>query len=162
MMRMTDMDGWVAFVGAGPGDEGLLTLRAVRLLAAAGLIVATPGVADRTRHLFPADAVLAEPAADPVGTARALLATARDGKLAVRLYDGDPLLNGGTGGIQACAKAKGRFEIVPGVPAGTPLAAHPGVPPAGDGTGGFRGGPAPGASRPPPPPGTLTLTRAGR
>jgi uroporphyrinogen III methyltransferase/synthase len=160
MMRMTDMDGWVAFVGTGPGDEGLLTLRAVRLLAAAGLIVATPEVADRTRHLFPADAVLAEPAADPVGTARALLATARDGKLAVRLYDGDPLLNGGTGEVQACAKAKVRFEIIPGVPAATAVPAYAGIPLAGDGTGEFRVIHAGEASRLSYGPGTLLITGA--
>ena len=28
---MTDMDGWVAFVGAGPGDDGLLTMRAASM-----------------------------------------------------------------------------------------------------------------------------------
>ena len=58
---MTDMDGWVAFVGAGPGDDGLLTMRGVQLLSAAGLIVAEPEVADRVRHLIKADAQLAEP-----------------------------------------------------------------------------------------------------
>jgi uroporphyrinogen III methyltransferase/synthase len=138
MMRMTDMDGWVAFVGAGPGDEGLLTLRAVRLLAAAGLIVATPEVADRTEHLFAAGAIVAEPQADPTGTARALLAAAKEGKLAVRLYDGDPLLNGGAAEVQACTKAKVRFEVIPGVPAATAVPAYAGIPLAGDGTGEFR------------------------
>ena len=72
---MTDMDGWVAFVGAGPGDEGLLTMRSVQLLGAAGLIVAEPEVADRVRHLIKADAQLAEPS-DTAGTARMLVEAA--------------------------------------------------------------------------------------
>src|SRR5579871_5007926 len=54
-------DGWVAFVGAGPGDDGLLTLRGARLLGAARLIVAEAELAERLRHLFAADATLAEP-----------------------------------------------------------------------------------------------------
>jgi uroporphyrinogen III methyltransferase / synthase len=137
MMRMTDMDGWVAFVGAGPGDDGLLTMRAVRLLGAAGLIVAEPEVADRVRHLIKADAQLAEPA-DTAGTARMLLQAAKAGRLAVRLFAGDPLLSGAAGEAQACAKAKVRFEIVPGVPAATGVPAYAGFPLTSDGAGELR------------------------
>src|SRR5579863_5784059 len=118
MIRMTDMDGWVAFVGAGPGDDGLMTLRGARLLSAASLVIAEAEVAERVRHLFTAEAAVTEPA-DAVATARALLQAAKDGQFAVRLFAGDPLLSGGAAEIEACAKAQVRYEIVPGIPAAT-------------------------------------------
>ena len=134
---MTDMDGWVAFVGAGPGDEGLLTTRAVRLLGDAALVVAEPEVADRVRHLLRPDAQVVEPS-DVAGTVRTLLQTARAGQLAVRLYPGDPLLSGAAAEVQACAKAKARFEIVPGVPAVTGVPAYAGIALTGDAPGELR------------------------
>jgi uroporphyrinogen III methyltransferase/synthase len=159
-MWMTDMDGWVAFVGAGPGDDGLLTLRAVRLLGSAGLIVAAPEVAERISHLTAADAAVTEPAADSAGTARILLDAARDGKLAVRLYEGDPLLNGGAGEVQACAKAKVRFEVVPGVPATTAVPAYAGFALASEGSGELRVINAAEASQVSHAPGTLLIIGA--
>jgi uroporphyrinogen III methyltransferase/synthase len=127
MKRMTENDGWVAFVGAGPGDDGLLTVRGARLLAEAGLVVADAVVADRVRHLLGADTVVAEPA-DAAGTARTLVQAAQAGTFAVRLFAGDPLLAGAAAEIQACAQASVRFEIVPGVPAATGIPAYAGVP----------------------------------
>ena len=123
---MTDMDGWVAFVGAGPGDDGLLTMRAVGLLGAAGVVVADTEVEDRVRHLINPDAQVTPPS-DAAGTALVLLRAAEEGRLAVRLYAGDPLLAGAVGEVQACAKAKVRFEIVPGVPAATGVPAYAGI-----------------------------------
>ena len=131
---MTDMDGWVAFVGAGPGDEGLLTTRAVHVLGDAALVVAEPEVADRVRRLLSPDAQVIEPS-DAVGTARMLLQTAKAGGLAVRLHPGDPLLSGAAAEVHACAKAKARFEIVPGVPAVTGVPAYAGIALTGDGPG---------------------------
>jgi uroporphyrinogen III methyltransferase/synthase len=131
------MEGWVAFVGAGPGDDGLLTTRAVRLLGAAGLVVAEAGVADRVRHLIKADVQVAEPA-DAAGTVRVLLQAAKAGRLALRLYAGDPLLAGAAGEVQACAKAKVRFEIVPGVPSATGVPAYAGIALPSDGAGELR------------------------
>jgi uroporphyrinogen III methyltransferase/synthase len=131
-MSMIEMDGWVAFVGAGPGDEGLLTVRAARLLGAAGLVVGDADVTDGVRHLLAAGAEVAEPS-DAIGTARALLVAAKAGQLAVRIFPGDPLLSGAAAEVQACAAAKVRFEIVPGVPAATGVPAYAGIALPGDG-----------------------------
>jgi uroporphyrinogen III methyltransferase/synthase len=137
MMRMTDIDGWVAFVGAGPGDDGLLTMRAVRLLAAASLVVAEAELADRVRHLLAEDVQVAEPS-DVAGTAKVLAVAAKAGQLAVRLFPGDPLLSGAAAEVQACAKAKARFEIVPGVAAATGTPAYAGIALTGDAPGELR------------------------
>jgi uroporphyrinogen III methyltransferase / synthase len=137
MVRMTDIDGWVAFVGAGPGDDGLLTMRAVRLLATASLVVAEAELADRVRHLLAENVQLAEPA-DVAGTAKVLAVAAKAGQLAVRLFPGDPLLSGAAAEVQACAKAKARFEIVPGVAAATGTPAYAGIALTGEAPGELR------------------------
>src|ERR1700727_1892889 len=137
MMRMTEIDGWVAFVGAGPGDDGLLTMRAVGLPATESLVVAEAELADRVRHLLAEDVQLAEPA-DVPAPVRTLLQTARAGRLAVRLYPGDPLLSGAAAEVQACAKAKARFEIVPGVASVTGMPAYAGIALTGDAPGELR------------------------
>jgi uroporphyrinogen III methyltransferase / synthase len=123
--------GWVALVGAGPGDEGLLTVRAAELLGQASLIIAPADLAPVAERYRSADAVLAEPA-DAAATAARLAASARDGQLAVRLFGGDPLLNGAVGEATACAEAGIRFEIVPGVPLATAVPAYAGIPLASD------------------------------
>ncbi len=109
---MTDIDGWVAFVGAGPGDDGLLTMRAVRLLGTAGLVVADAELAERVQHLLPAEAQVAEPA-DAAGTAKALAAAAKAGQLAVRLYPGDPLLSGASAEIAGVREGEGAVRDRP-------------------------------------------------
>ena len=105
--------GWVALVGAGPGDEGLLTVRAAELLGQAGLVVAGADLEPVARRYMSRDAHLTDPA-DGAGSARTLVQTARNGRLAVRLFNGDPLLSGAIDDAEACAKAGVRFEIVPG------------------------------------------------
>ena len=123
--------GWVALVGAGPGDEGLLTIHAAELLGQAGLVVAPADLAHVARRYLRPDAELAEPADGPA-TARLLVRAAQDGQLAVRLFGGDPLLNGAVAEATACAQAGVRFEIVPGVPLATAVPAYAGIPLAND------------------------------
>jgi uroporphyrinogen III methyltransferase/synthase len=124
-----DTQGWVALVGAGPGDEGLLTVRAVELLAAADLIVAAPEQQAIAERVKAETARLAEPADGPPGAgARQLVTAAKAGQLAVRLYPGDPLLIGAAQDATACAKAGIRFEIIPGIPPHTGVPAYAGIP----------------------------------
>ena len=130
------MSGRVAFVGAGPGDPGLLTARALELIAAADVILY-----DR---LIPAEALAgARPGAELryVGkqgggpfvpqeeTEALMLERARAGALVVRLKGGDPFVFG-RGGEEALAlRAAGiAFEVVPGITAGIAAAAYAGIP----------------------------------
>ena len=123
--------GWVALVGAGPGDDGLLTVRAAELLGQASLVVAAADLAAIARRYLSPDAQLTEPA-DAAATARTLVPAAQDGQLAVRLFGGDPLLGGAAAEAAACAQAGIRFEIVPGVPLATAVPAYAGIPLASD------------------------------
>jgi uroporphyrinogen III methyltransferase / synthase len=130
--------GLVAFVGAGPGDQGLLTLRAVDLLAQADLVVGpaelTGPLAGRLRE----DAEVVE-GGDAERDARTLIRAANAGQLAVRLFAGDPFLFGRAAvAADACARAGVRLEIVPGVPAATAVPAFAGIPLTTDDSGGVR------------------------
>jgi uroporphyrinogen III methyltransferase/synthase len=120
--------GLVALIGAGPGDEALLTRRAGDLLGRAGLVAGPAEVTGRLARLLAAGAEVAGPAeleADP----ELLIKAARDGQLAVLLCDGDPLFFGDAAGYaRACARARVPFEIVPGVPAATAVPAYAGIP----------------------------------
>ena len=120
--------GLAAFVGTGPGSAELLTVRAAGLLSRADLLFASAEVADRVRHLLPGPTDVrdvAELDADP----RLLVKAVKAGQLAVVAYDGDPLLFGSAAAAAAaCAKARVRFEIVPGMPAATAVPAYAGIP----------------------------------
>ena len=123
--------GTVYLVGAGPGDPGLLTLRAARLIERARLIVhdglvdpaiidlASPGAElvsvakSRARHTLPQEAINA-----------LLVREARAGRDVVRLKGGDPLVFGRGGEeAEACRAAGVPVEIVPGISAANGAAA---------------------------------------
>jgi uroporphyrinogen III methyltransferase / synthase len=153
-------DGRVAFVGAGPGDEGLLTVRAAELLARADLVVAGPELAARLPRLVRPEAETADAdalAQDP----RLLVKAAKAGQHVVRLYRGDPFLFGrATAEVAACAKARVPFEVVPGVPTATAVPAYAGIPLTSDASGDVRIIHASEASRVQAGPGALVILGA--
>lgn len=131
--------GHVTFLGAGPGDPGLLTLRAVEALAGADLLVADPHVLDVVRTHAKAGVDTAEPTpGDGVLGASAdatqlFMASARTGKRVVRAIAGDPGLDAAAAEeMLACARAGIPFEVVPGVAAAVGVPAYAGVPLRGD------------------------------
>jgi uroporphyrinogen III methyltransferase / synthase len=130
--------GMVALVGVGPGDEGLLTLRAAALLAQADVIVAAPWVSERITHLLKPEAEIVDSATlEP--DSRQLIKAAKAGRLVLRLFSGDPFLFcSAAAEAEACAKAQIPFEVVPGLTAATAVPAYAGIPLTQDGTGEVR------------------------
>jgi uroporphyrinogen III methyltransferase / synthase len=121
----------VVFVGAGPGDLGLLTMRAVHLLADADLVVHDQSVpAELLARYAPGTETVkvdsTDAAADRV---RAAIDAARNGDRVVRLVAGDAVLDPAVAEeLAACVRAKLPFEVVPGVPSATAVASYAGVP----------------------------------
>jgi uroporphyrinogen III methyltransferase / synthase len=152
-------EGWVAFVGAGPGDAGLLTVRAADLLGQADQVMARPDVAETVRHLISPGATVTE--ADLDVDPGKLVAAARAGQFVVRLYPGDPLAFAtGAEEASACAEAGVRFEIVPGLPFATAVPAYAGIPLTSEARADVRVMHAAELSRAPAGPGTLVILGA--
>ena len=131
--------GRVAFVGAGPGDAGLMTVRAVEYLAAADVVVIDQVSREDVvaRHCRPGVEVIDAGHGDhgqPLTHAmRAKLvvkaAKVAAGGLVVRLMDGDPAtFNGLAEEALACHKAGIGFDVVPGVSAVSAVPAYAGIP----------------------------------
>jgi uroporphyrinogen III methyltransferase / synthase len=127
MTRARKVLGRVTFVGAGPGDPGLLAVHAVEVLQRADLIIADPAVPASITALATAEVRPAE--ATPADTVKMVLAEARAGLVVARLVAGDPLADdGAVKEALAVAKTVVPFEVVPGVPVGAGTAAYAGVP----------------------------------
>ncbi|MBN9020319.1 MAG: uroporphyrinogen-III C-methyltransferase [Rhizobiales bacterium] len=128
--------GHVSLVGAGPGAEDLLTLRAQRLLQEADVIVYDKLVPDAVVAMGRRDALRiyvgkskGAHAASQDEINEILIREARDGRRVVRLKSGDPLIFGRAGEEMAALKAAGiSFDIVPGVTAAIAAAADFAIP----------------------------------
>ncbi len=126
----------VYLVGAGPGDPGLVTVRAVECLAQADLVLYDKLVSPRLLDYAPpqAERVCVTDLADchveryaPVQ--QMLIDEARRGRRVVRLKGGDPFVFGRGGEeAEALRQADVPFEVVPGVTAALGAAAYAGIP----------------------------------
>ena len=126
----------VYLVGAGPGDPGLLTARALELIAAADVIVYDRLIPASALDGARAEATLVYAGKEGGGESmpqaeisRLLVAHGSLGATVVRLKGGDPFVFG-RGGEEASAlrEAGVAFEVVPGVTAGVAGPAYAGIP----------------------------------
>jgi uroporphyrinogen III methyltransferase / synthase len=126
----------VYLVGAGPGDPGLMTARALELIAAADVIVydrlippgALSGARPDAQRLYAGKEGGGESAAQDE-IERLLLEHGARGATVVRLKGGDPFVFGRGGEEAEALRAAGiPFEIVPGVTAGVAAPAYAGIP----------------------------------
>lgn len=128
--------GFVALVGAGPGDPELLTLKGRRLLEEADTVVYDALVSSRLLDFC-------RPAAERVFVGKRdshhtlpqgeinqlLIERARQGRRVVRLKGGDPFIFGRGGEeAEALAEASIAYQVVPGVSAGVAVPAYAGIP----------------------------------
>lgn len=130
------LGGHVVLVGAGPGDPDLLTVRAVREIAAADVVFVDRLVGRGVMDLIPASAEIV-----PVGKSRGehsvpqheihrrLIMAAQAGKRVVRLKGGDPFIFGRGGEeVEALRQAGVSVDVVPGISSALGAAASVQVP----------------------------------
>lgn len=128
--------GHVYLVGAGPGDPGLLTLRALALLQTSDVILPDDLVSDEilalaspTANIIPVGKRCGQPRVTQAGIHALMLehASPKDGEpgsSVLRLKSGDPLIFGRAGEeIAFLREARIPFEIVPGISAAFAVAA---------------------------------------
>ena len=130
------MSGRVYLVGAGPGDPGLLTARALELIATADVVLYDRLIPAAALAGARTDAELiyvgkegGGPSMPQAQIEQTLLERARAGSTVVRLKGGDPFVFGRGGEEAEALHAAGiSVEVVPGVTAGVAAPAYAGIP----------------------------------
>jgi len=126
----------VYLVGAGPGDPGLLTARALELIAAADVIIYDRLIPASALEGARSDATLiyagkegGGPSMPQSSISGLLISHGRSAAIVVRLKGGDPFVFGRGGEeAEALVSAGIAFEVVPGVTAGVAGPAYAGIP----------------------------------
>lgn len=116
-------EGHVSFVGAGPGDPELLTLKARRALHEADVVITDRLVTPEILELARREAQIVYAGKEGFGPSTSqfdinamIIAHARDGNHVVRLKSGDPTVFGRLDEeIDACTTAGLAFTVVPGI-----------------------------------------------
>lgn len=129
-------NGFVSLVGAGPGDAELLTIKALRLIETADVVIYDRLVSDDILNLIPAGVSRISVAKSPGKHCvpqeqinETLVNLAKAGRHIVRLKGGDPYMFG-RGGEEALILKKHNisFEVVPGITAASGCSAYSGIP----------------------------------
>jgi uroporphyrinogen III methyltransferase/synthase len=133
---MAALAGTVYLVGSGPGDPGLMTVRAVELLSTADVIVHDRLIPDGSLTLARADAEIIPVGKEGGGPStpqdeinRIIVEQGKAGKSVVRFKGGDSFVFGRGGEEALVLKSEGiPFEVVPAVTSGIAAPATAGIP----------------------------------
>jgi uroporphyrin-III C-methyltransferase/precorrin-2 dehydrogenase/sirohydrochlorin ferrochelatase/uroporphyrin-III C-methyltransferase len=129
-------EGFVSLVGAGPGDAELLTVKALRLIQQANVVVYDRLVSADILDLIPTGvsriAVGKSPGNHCVPQSQIneiIINLAKAGRRIVRLKGGDPYMFGRGGEeVLALKQHNIKFEVVPGITAANGCSAYSGIP----------------------------------